>query len=115
MPFVMRMYETCRDTSQKKIFDCFFSGCIPVYWGASNVVTYIPEDCFIDCRKFAGHEKLYNFMATMIKAEYIAYQERINSFLNFQRAQTFSAEVFAQTIVKTIVHDLGIGEDGRST
>lgn len=104
-------YENIRDLPgyiTEKIFDSFFAGCIPVYWGASNVTTYVPEDCFIDRRKFENHEALYNFMASMTKTEYTAYQERIAVFLSSERARPFSTEAFAETIVNAIVSDLGI-------
>lgn len=104
-------YENVRDLPgyiTEKIWDSFFAGCVPVYWGASNITTYIPEDCFIDRRKFARHEELYTFLASMPEPEYIAYQERIAAFLISDRAKPFSAEAFAETIVNTIVSDLGI-------
>jgi hypothetical protein len=104
-------YENVRDLPgyiTEKIFDSFFAGCIPVYWGASNISHYIPEDCFIDRRKFSNHEELYDFMVSMKESEFIAYQERIAAFLVSDRAKPFSAEAFAETIVNTIARDLGL-------
>lgn len=92
----------------EKIFDSFFAGCLPVYWGAYNISDYIPEDCFIDRRKFVSHEKLYQFMVSMTEPEFIAYQERIATFLTSDRAKPFTSEIFSKSIVKTIVRDLGI-------
>jgi hypothetical protein len=102
-------YENVRDLPgyiTEKIWDSFFAGCLPVYWGASNVTTYIPGDCFIDRRQFADNAALYNFLVSMTESEYIAYQERIAAFLTGDRARLFSAEAFAETIVKTIASDL---------
>lgn len=104
-------YENVRELPgyiTEKIWDSFFAGCVPVYWGASNITNYIPEDCFIDRRKFSSHEELYAFMTSMPEPEYIAYQDRIAAFLASDRAKPFSAEAFAETIVNTIVNDLGI-------
>lgn len=104
-------YENVRDLPgyiTEKIFDSFFAGCIPVYWGASNITTYIPQDCFIDRRNFSNHEELYHFMVSMAEPEFIAYQIRIAAFLRSDKAKPFSAETFAETIVNTIVRDLGI-------
>lgn len=104
-------YENVRDLPgyiTEKIFDSFFVGCVPVYWGAANISTYIPEDCFIDRRKFTSHEELYKFMVSMTEPEYTDYQERIAAFLASDRVKPFSAETFAETIVNTIVSDLGI-------
>ncbi len=104
-------YENVRDLPgyiTEKIWDSFFAGCVPVYWGASNITDYIPEDCFIDRRKFSSHEELYQFMTSQSEAEYTAYQERIAAFLISTKARPFSAEAFAETIVNTIVKDLGL-------
>lgn len=92
----------------EKIFDCFFAGCIPVYWGASNVTDYIPADCFIDRKAFKTHEALYAHLQTMSETNYKAYQQRIAAFLSSDAAKPFSSEVFAETIVNTIVSDLNI-------
>ena len=103
-------YENVRDFPDyitEKVFDSFFAGCVPVYWGPSNISTYIPEDCFLDRRKFASHEELYKYMTSMTEVKYTAYQERIAAFLASDLAMPFSAEAFAETIVNTIVSDLG--------
>lgn len=101
-------YENVRDLSgyiTEKIFDCFFAGCIPVYWGASNINKYIPESCFIDRRKFSNHEALYQYMSSMTEPEYICYQKCIADFLTSDKARPFSTEVFAEIISNTIVSD----------
>ena len=54
-------YENARDISgyiTEKIFDCFFSACVPIYLGADNVTEYIPSECFIDKRKFNTYSGL---------------------------------------------------------
>jgi hypothetical protein len=104
-------YENIRDVpdyTTEKIFDSFFSGCVPVYWGPPNITKYIPEDCFIDRQKFSSHEELYRFMTSMTESEYLAYQERIAAYLTSEHAKPFSAESFANTIVDTTVRDLEI-------
>ena len=93
----------------EKIWDSFFAGCVPVYWGASNITDYIPENCFIDRRKFVNHDDLYKFMDAMTELEHTAYQERIAAFLITEKAHQFSAEAFAATIVNTIMRDLELG------
>ena len=104
-------YENVRDLPgyiTEKIWDSFFAGCVPVYWGAFNITDYIPEDCFIDRRKFTSHEELYEFMTCMSESEYTAYQERIAAYLVSDEARPFSAEAFSEIIVNTIVSDLGL-------
>jgi hypothetical protein len=54
-------YENARDTPgyiTEKIFDCFFAGCVPIYWGANNITDHIPKECFIDKRDFEDYKVL---------------------------------------------------------
>lgn len=91
----------------EKIFDCFFSGCVPVYWGAGNIAAHIPADCYIDRRKFRDTGEVYAFLKAMTEQEFRGYQQRITAFLRSDAAYPFSSEFFAETIVSTIVEDLG--------
>jgi alpha(1,3/1,4) fucosyltransferase len=103
-------YENVRDMPgyiTEKIFDCFFSGCIPVYWGANNITDHIPSECFIDRRKFRDTGEVYAFLKAMTEPEFRGYQDRIAAFLRSDAAYPFSSEFFAETIVNTIVQDLG--------
>lgn len=103
-------YENVRDLPgyiTEKIFDCFFSGCVPVYWGAGNITDHIPADCFVDRRQFRDTEEVYSFLKAMTEQEFIGYQQRIAAFLQSDAAYPFGSEFFAETIVTTIVQDLG--------
>lgn len=102
-------YENVRDLRgyiTEKIFDAMCSGCVPVYWGASNVSDYIPVECFIDRRQFRDHEELYRNLKMMREGEFRNYQEATRSFLFSDAAWIFSAEAFAKTVVQTIVADM---------
>ena len=90
----------------EKIFDCFFAGCVPIYWGASNIFDYVPRECFVDRRQFADHESLYEFLISMTELDYIKYQKAIKKFIISQNAELFYSEAFASNIVKTILLDL---------
>jgi len=101
-------YENARDIPgyiTEKIFDCFFAGCVPVYWGANNVTDHIPEDCFIDKRKYKTYEALYNYMNTMRENEYLYYLDAIESFILSSRAYQFSSDYFTETVLREITHE----------
>lgn len=49
----------------EKIFDCLYTGTIPLYLGADDIATYIPNDVFIDCRKFTHWEALIEYVQNM--------------------------------------------------
>jgi len=102
-------YENTRDLQgyiTEKIFDCFSAGCVPVYWGAINITEHIPSTCFIDRRNFEDTADLYCYLRSIDERTFESYQEEIIEFLNSPAAKPFSSEVFAETIVNTIVQDL---------
>lgn len=102
-------YENVRDLHgyiTEKIFDCFFSGCVPIYWGAANVAEYIPLNCFVDRRRFESTAELYQHLASIDDSEYKQYQTNIAKFLKSEDAGLFSAEAFAEKIVSKVSRDL---------
>jgi len=102
-------YENARDISgyiTEKIFDCFFSGCVPVYRGADNVKDYIPENTFIDIREYRSYEEVYDYMKNMPEKEYAGYLDAIRQFLKSDAAYPFSGECFAETILNLLNEDL---------
>lgn len=90
----------------EKIFDCFFAGTIPVYWGAPNVSDFIPENCFIDIRKYKNYDELYNYMKNMSEKEYTNYIRSIEEYVNSDKIYPFSAECFAEVILKNISQEV---------
>jgi alpha(1,3/1,4) fucosyltransferase len=104
-------YENVGDLSgyiTEKIFDAFVNGCVPVYWGASNVEGYIPNSCFVDRRDFKSNADLYNYLKSIDARAYAEYQLEIAQFLKSPKSIPFSVESFANTIVSTIVRDLNL-------
>jgi len=99
-------YENIRDIPgyiTEKIFDCFFAGCVPVYWGANNVTDHIPKDCFIDKRDFHGYEELYDYLKNMSDKDYLKYLINIEAFLKSDKAYPFSSECFSKTISEALL------------
>lgn len=100
-------YENARDISgyiTEKVFHCFFAGCVPIYWGADNITKYIPAKCFIDKRNYASYEVLYDYISRMPDEEYLVYLENIETYLNSEQIQQFSAQYFADSVVKEILN-----------
>ena len=98
-------YENCRDVPgyiTEKIFDCFFAGCVPVYWGADNVTDHIPAGCFIDRRRFSSHEELYRFLHDLTEEDHVRYLDEIDAFLKSERSYPFTVECFARAIANGI-------------
>ena len=89
----------------EKIFDAFVAGNVPIYWGASDINEYIPDNCFIDRRNFINHEQMYKFLINMKENEFYDYQYAIKNFLEI-KSNKFSCLNFANTIVSEILKKL---------
>jgi len=99
-------YENARDIPgyiTEKIFDCFFAGCVPVYWGANNIAEHIPEECFIDKRKYNTYEDLYNYMKNISDNDYKKFIDNIDLFLRSEKAYPFTSDYFCKTIVNALL------------
>ena len=83
----------------EKIFDCFFAGCVPIYLGASNITDYIPENTFIDKRKFSDYSELFDYMNKLSEDEYMQYLHAIEDFIRSEKILPFGAEYFANLII----------------
>lgn len=90
----------------EKIFDCFFAGCVPVYWGAPNITDHIPKNCFIDRREFDSHEELYAYLTAMAEPQYLDIQQNIENYLFSENADPYRAETFASIVVEHVLNDL---------
>lgn len=98
-------YENARDIPgyiTEKIFDCFFAGCVPIYWGANNITDYIPKECFIDKREFESYERLYDFINCIDDEHYATYLDSIESFLNKKQENYFKSEDFVKQIINGV-------------
>jgi len=104
-------YENAKDITgyiTEKIFDCFFAGCVPIYWGAPNVAKHIPANTFIDKRNFKTYEELYGYIKNIYNKEYMDYIDAIRDFIKSNKIYPFSTEYFAHTITSEIMNGLNI-------
>lgn len=99
----------------EKIFDSFFSGCIPIYWGAPDIDKYIPEACFIDRRKFSTHGELFEYLQSITPSQFVRFQEEIAHFLRSDQATDFYAEKFSEKITTVIVDFLNLSKKSIET
>ncbi|WP_239616500.1 glycosyltransferase family 10 domain-containing protein [Cohnella mopanensis] len=94
-------YENSRDISgyiTEKILDCFRAGCVPIYWGASNIRDYIPATCYIHRNDFSSYEELYQYISTMGKKQYQEIIKEIDRFMASNQANHFSIENYVSTV-----------------
>ncbi|OQA89892.1 MAG: Glycosyltransferase family 10 (fucosyltransferase) [Elusimicrobia bacterium ADurb.Bin231] len=93
----------------EKIFDCFFTGTVPIYLGAPDIGSYIPKNCFIDMRDFASYEELGDYLRSIGDDEINIYKAAAKNYLNSERYKLFTKGYFAETIEKMIKEDLHQG------
>lgn len=88
----------------EKIFDCFFSGTVPIYWGAENISEYIPEDCYIDRRKFSSMKEVCRWISHISEAEYANYIDAIHRYLSSDLfREYFSVSAFVKRMASFII------------
>jgi len=96
----------------EKIIDALYAGCVPIYWGAPDILDFITEGAFIDFRKFfsknksvpdkLSYEKLENYLRNMDEKTYQGHIDKINEFIQSEKAYFFSQEKYAEEIIELI-------------
>jgi hypothetical protein len=92
----------------EKIFDCFFAGTIPVYWGAPDIADYIPQECFIDKRQFPDYAELRRYLKALPERAIRDYKENARAFVNSPAFQPFTKRAFAELFAGIVEQDTGI-------
>lgn len=107
-------YENSKDLSNyitEKLLDSMIYGCVPVYWGADNVLDHIPEGCFIDRRRFNSTAEVYEYLKSMTKSVYSEYQNSISEFIGSNVANEFRSEYFAEKVSVFVSKNLEVKID----
>jgi hypothetical protein len=102
-------YENIRDEPgwiTEKMFDCMRSGCVPIYWGANNILEYVDADAFIDRRLFRTNADLALYLRSVREDEFNAYLRAIALYLESDRFKSFLSPAYVETILRVT----GIGQ-----
>jgi len=92
----------------ENIFDCFRVGTIPIYLGPPDVHDYIPEECFIDKRKFETYADLRAYLHSLSAADIRRYKENARDFLASEKFQPFLSRSFVELFSRAIEEDTGV-------
>uniref|UniRef100_UPI0040485180 glycosyltransferase family 10 domain-containing protein n=1 Tax=Orrella sp. TaxID=1921583 RepID=UPI0040485180 len=65
----------------EKIFDCLYAGTVPLYLGASDIEGLIPEDIYIDCRKFSSWQVMHRAVENIPSYEIEKMREKGKEFI----------------------------------
>ena len=86
----------------EKIFECLFSGVIPVYLGDPDIQKRVPAEAFIDARHFSSYSELDDFLQSVTPALANDYLDAARQFLESDSFYPFTAEALADTILFTM-------------
>lgn len=101
-------YENSRGSPgylTEKIFDCFTSGCVPIYIGTTHTVHPIPKGCYIDGDQFESYDEMLIFLQGIDAASYAGYQAEIQRFLTAPDSVRFTNAHFCNSLVSSIMSD----------
>lgn len=89
----------------EKIFDSMSAGCVPVYWGAPNISSYVPQNCFIKKEDFTTYEDLFEFLKSISVDQYDDYITNMKIYLNSEKHKQFTAAQVALVIVNALTQE----------
>lgn len=86
----------------EKIFDSFLSGSIPIYYGAPDILDFVPENTFIDYRKFGNQEALDKHLKGMTEEDGSKMINAAKDFLASKRFDDYYLENFIEHIMDKV-------------
>jgi hypothetical protein len=92
----------------EKIFDCFVAGTIPVYLGAPDIQRWVPAECFVDMRRFAGYDELRAHLHALTPQETEGYRRAARDYLRSDSFRPFTKEAFADLLAGIVRRDAGV-------
>jgi hypothetical protein len=82
----------------EKIIDCLVAGVVPIYLGAPDIEDFIPEECFINLRRFESMAKVDFYLKSMPKQMWLELVEKGKIFLNTEEGRRYTYDAFVDRI-----------------
>lgn len=86
----------------EKLFDCFFTGTIPVYLGAPDIDEYVPEEAYVRVESFQDHDDLLANLRSMDGERAEQALAAARDFLASLAFERFTEEHFVTTMMDAI-------------
>ncbi len=83
----------------EKIFQPLLTRTIPIYYGAPNILEFVPSKCFISYRDFSSYKDLSDEIINMSTKKLEEYRENIDNFVKFDLPQEFACKKFSENII----------------
>jgi hypothetical protein len=99
--------ENSREWISQRIFHCFNSGSVPVYFGYKNISKFIPNNCYILIKDQNSFQEVLNKMQKVCanKKIYKKYLDNIKEFIKSERIKEFFLENDVEIIKKNLLKD----------
>ena len=97
-------YSICFENSKmkgyitEKIFDCFYAGTVPIYYGAPDISDFIDPNSYIDYKNFSGLTQLKRYVDSLSNNQYLDMKEKGRNFIEKQSSKHYD---FLQNAILT--------------
>jgi alpha(1,3/1,4) fucosyltransferase len=86
----------------EKIFDAFYAGSVPIYWGDCNIAQFVWPESFIDARKFRSEAELLDFIIHLPKSRWLEMREVGQQYLQSEQIKLFHPSHYVSSILDVI-------------
>jgi hypothetical protein len=87
----------------EKIIDCLAAKVVPIYWGAPDILEFIPETCFIDGRRFRSFEELETHLKNISEQAWVNIIRHGSEFLESIDGHRYSHTGFAEQVEEMLI------------
>lgn len=101
------VYENMKNIEgwvSEKIFDCIRCGCVPIYWGASNIQNYVDPQSFVDRRMFKDEKELINYLLSLTEESWLAMRNAGAEYIKSNAFAKFLPSNFSEIIGKKLIN-----------
>lgn len=86
----------------EKIFEVMNELCVPIYLGSRQITDYVPEECFIDARKFSSIQEIHDYISNMDEERYMEYIRAIIKYSRSEKRRLFTPEHYKKSALELI-------------
>jgi glycosyltransferase involved in cell wall biosynthesis len=86
----------------EKLFDCLYSGVVPIYLGAPDIAEAVDPACYIDAREFANYAEMQKYLDSVSDADYERFRMAGRDYLASAQYQQFSPDGFADRFIRDV-------------
>ncbi len=86
----------------EKLFDAFYCGSVPVYWGESDITSLVPSSAFVDARKFRSAKALLAGLTAISENQWNRMRRAGEEFVDSRALDPFWPDAFASDVLRAV-------------